>query len=104
MNIQYYFQKVSDGDKEQIRKYISEKKLRPLSRLLQHGNLELADLKISVQHFVKHNAFAVKYHLTITKHELIAEEASHDLIKALDVALDRLKNQLRKLENIKHKK
>ena len=104
MNTRFYFQKISKIDREKLKKYFTEKKLNRLSRLLQHGNLELANLVVRTQYFQRHNAFEIKLNLSFAKKELIGEEKSHDLIRAFDLALDRLVNQLRKIESLRHDK
>ncbi|MFH1509094.1 MAG: HPF/RaiA family ribosome-associated protein [bacterium] len=104
MNIQYYFQNIDDNEKKIVKKHLEEKKLNALNRLLQHGNYENSNLKVSIERFEKHNAYAVKYNLDMPKDRLLAEETSHKLLKSVDFALEKLVAQVRKLESIRHKK
>ncbi len=104
MNINFYFHKVNKADRDKLKNYFTEKKLSRLARLLQHGNFELADLRIHTEYFQRHNAFLVKLDLKIAKRGLIAEERSHSITKGFDLAFDRLISQLRKLESLKHDK
>jgi len=104
MRINFYFQKVNKIDHEKLKNYLTEKKLSRLVRLLQHGNLELANLVVRTQYFQRHNAFDIKLNLSFAKKELIGKEKSHDLIRAFDLALDRLISQLRKIESVRHDK
>jgi len=104
MKIHFSFKNVDLKAKEVLQKYADEKKISRLTRLLQHGNLEVADLDIKTEYFTKHNAFDVKMSLKIKKDRLLGGETSHDIRKAFDFALNRVIAQLRKIENIKHKK
>ena len=104
MNISFYFQKTNKNRENKLRNYLTEKKLKRLTRLLRHGSLPLADLRVHTEYFQKHNAFLVKLSLKFAKYALVAEERSHDILKGLDLALDRLIDQLRKVESIKHDK
>ncbi len=104
MNIHFYFGKVAENCKKILGEYVTDRKINRLNRLLQHGNFELADLKISSEYFTRHNAFLIKLDLKIARKHLIAEEKSHDITKGFDSALDRLISQMRKTESIRHKK
>ena len=75
-----------------------------LTRLLRHGNLELADLRILVEYFPHHNEISVRLTLSIKKRELMAEKRSRNIIESFDLALDNLISQLRKLESVMHDK
>ncbi len=104
MNINFSFNRVDKNCKKALEKYLTENKISRLERLLQHGNFELANLRVFTEYFVKNNAFLVKLKLNIKKTILVAEERSHDILKGLDLALDRLINQLRKIESKIHDK
>ncbi len=104
MNISFYFQKVDKSCEEQLKNYLTEEKLSRLTRLLQHGNLELADLRVHVEYFLHHNDILVKLTLNIAKREFVAEKRSYNVLESFDIALDNLILQLRKLESIIHDK
>mgnify|MGYP001605293142 CR=1 FL=1 len=104
MKLHFYFQKVDPNSKDSLEHYLDQAKVNRLTRLLQHGNLELADLDITVAYMAHHNAFDVKLDLKIAKKVLFAEDKSHDILKAFDLTFDRLINQLRKVENLRHDK
>ncbi len=104
MNISFYFQKVDKSCEEQLKNYLTEEKLSRLTRLLQHGNLELADLRILTEHFRHHNEISVKLTLNIKKRKLVAGKRSRNVIESFDIALDNLISQLRKLESVIHDK
>jgi ribosome-associated translation inhibitor RaiA len=71
---------------------------------MEEKALKIADLKTSIEYFQKHTAFAVKLCLQMGKAKLIGEEKSHDLLKGIDLSVDRLISQLRKIESRKHDK
>jgi len=104
MNIIFYFQKVDEGCKKQAKDYFTEEKLGRITKLLRHGNLELAKLKVSVEYFSHHNEFFVELILNISRHEVLAEKRAFSLPQALEVSFDHLVLQLRKIENIRHDK
>ncbi len=104
MNIRFDFQKVDKSCEGQLKNYLTEEKLSRLTRLLQHGNLELADLRILVEYYPHHNEISVKLTLNIKKRELVAEKRSRNVIESFDFALDNLISQLRKLESVMHDK
>jgi len=104
MNINFYFQRVDESYKKQVENYFSEEKLKRIANFLQHGNLELAELKVKVEYILHHNEFFVELILNIAKHEVLAEKRAFALQEALDISLDHLVFQLRKLESIRHDK
>jgi ribosomal subunit interface protein len=98
MNIRFYFQKISETDKEKLKKYFNDKKLGRLVKLLQRGNLELAKFVLNAKYHSRHNIFLVRLGLKIINKDLRAEEKGRNLIEAFDLAFDSLIRQLRKLE------
>ena len=104
MKIHFTFRKVDEKSKEKLEQCFYSSKLNRLTRLLNHADLELASLDIRAEYFQKHNAFSVKAEMNIKKNRLIGEEASHDIIKACDLAVNRLISQVRKVGSIKHKR
>jgi len=104
MNTYFYFKKINKADEEKLKDYFTKEKTPRLTKLLQHGNFELAKFKMRAEYFLHHNAFEVEVELNIGKQELVAKEKSHNLLKALDLAIDRQIAQLRKLESIRHNK
>lgn len=98
------FQKVDDVYKKELRDYLTEKKMSRLTRLLQHGNLELAKLRIHIEYLPHHNNMSVKLTLSVKKHDFVAEKNAFNIIEAFDIAFDNLIIQVRKLENKLHKR
>ena len=104
MNTYFYFKKIRKNDGERLKDYFEKEKTPRLIKLLQHGNFELAEFKLRAEYFVRHNAFQVEVELNIGKRKLVSKEKSHNLLKALDLAIDRQIAQLRKLESVRHDK
>jgi ribosome-associated translation inhibitor RaiA len=104
MKIHTFFKNVDGTTKNCIDAYLNGKKMNRLTSLLRHGNFNVADLKINAEYFIKHNAFSIKFDLRIGKKRLISEEKTHNVKEAFEIAFDKLVNQLRKLESIKHDK
>jgi len=104
MNINFYFQKVDESCKKQVENYFTKEKLGRVEKLLRHGNLELAELKVKVEYLSHHNEFFIELILNVARHEVLAEKRAFSLQEALDVSLDHLVLQLRKIENIRHDK
>lgn len=104
MKINYYFKSINEASQKRLQIYFEDKKIPRIEKLLQHGNLEIALINVRAEYFLKHNAFSVEIELRFGKHRLIGTEKSHDSLKALDLSVDHLIAQLRKLENIIHKK
>jgi len=96
MNIRFYFQKISEADKENLEKYFNDKKLNRLEKLLQHGNLELAKFVLNAKYHAHHHIFLVRLRLEIKDKNMRAEENSQNLIEAFDLAFDNLIRQLKK--------
>jgi ribosome-associated translation inhibitor RaiA len=104
MNINFSFHNTDESCKIKAENYLTEEKLRSLTRLLQHGNFDLADLDIRVEYLSHHNNFLVKMDLKIARHVLVSEQDTHDLLEALDLSLEKIVVQLRKIEAIRHHK
>ena len=57
MTISFYFRKIDKNSEKQIRDYFAREKIGRITRFLRHGNLDLANLRIAVEHFPHHNNF-----------------------------------------------
>ncbi len=104
MNIRFYFQEINKVGQEELEKYLAGKKLDRLTRLLQHGNLALAKFVVNAKYHSHHNIFTVRLGLEIVKNNFEAEEVSHNLIEAFELAFNKLVYQLRKAEKSRHDK
>jgi ribosome-associated translation inhibitor RaiA len=104
MKINFSFQNLPDIQKQELKEYVTEEKLRGLTRLLQHGNFDLANLDIRAECQQHHKNIDLKIYLKIKNHVLVAEVAGYGIIGAFDLALEKIIDQLRKVESIKHTK
>lgn len=104
MKINYYLKNINEPSQKSIQTYFEDKKMPRISKLLQHGSAETSILNVRSEHFTKHNAFSTEIELRMGKQRLIGTEKSHDMLKSLDLAVDHLIAQLRKLESLIHKK
>ena len=102
MKTHFSFQNTDESCRKILEDYVNEEKLQSLTRLLQHGNLDLADLDIRVEYLAHHNNFSAKINLKIGKHIFFSEESSRNLTEAFDLALEKIVSQLRKLESVRH--
>jgi len=95
MEITMQYKNLSDAEKVSFDDYISEKTGK-VEKLLTKFSEDGVLLKISIEKFDKHDAYAVEWHLALPSKKLIASEASHTITKAVDLSKDRLLEQLKK--------
>ncbi len=96
MNIRYYFQNTNEDCKKGVENFFSQKKISQIEKLLNPQEQQLGQLTIRVEYFEKHNAFSAKAELAFGKKVFFGEEQSHDVKKALNLAVKRLVSQLKK--------
>jgi len=96
MNIRYYFQNVNEVCKNGVENFFSQKKIGQIEKLLQEKEQQAGQLNVRVEYFEKHNAFSVKAELAFGKKVLFGEEQSHNVKKAVSLAVKRLLIQLNK--------
>ncbi len=96
MNIRYYFQNVNEDCKNGVENFFTQKKVDQIERLLNANEKELGQLIVRVEYFEKHNAFSIKAELAFGKKVLFSEEQSHDVKKAMNLAVKRIISQLKK--------
>jgi|WetSurMetagenome_2_1015567.scaffolds.fasta_scaffold1648768_1 ribosome-associated translation inhibitor RaiA len=104
MKVNFSFNDADDSCKKKLEDYVTEEKLNSLTRLLQHGNLDVAELDIRTEYRPHHNNFSIKIDLKIPRHILVSEETSYNLTEAFDLAFDKIVVQMRKIEEIRHHK
>jgi ribosomal subunit interface protein len=104
MKINYSFHDVDAQGKKQLENYVNEEKLQKLTRILQHGNLEVAELDIRTEYQTHHKNYIMKIDLKIPRHILVAEETAYDVMAAFDSAIEKIVVQMRKIEEIRHHK
>jgi ribosomal subunit interface protein len=104
MKINFSFSGTDATCKKTLESYVTEKKLQSLTRLLQHGNFDTAELDIRTEYRPHHNNFSVKIDLKIPRHILVSREGGYNVKEAFDLALDKIVVQMRKIEEIRHHK
>jgi len=96
MNTRYYFQNVNETCKKGVESFFSQKKIGQIEKLLTAEQKNLSQLNVRVEYFEKHNAFVVKTEMSLGKSVFFSQEDSHDVKKALNLAVKRLVSQLKK--------
>jgi ribosomal subunit interface protein len=104
MKINYSFHDVDAQGKKELEIYVNQEKLQKLTRVLQHGNLEIAELDIRTEYQSHHNSYVMKMELKIPRHILVAEETAYDITAAFDSVIEKIVAQMRKIESIRHHK
>jgi ribosomal subunit interface protein len=95
MEITYFYKHLSKEEEVRFRDYLNEK-LPMIENLLTHFADDAKLLKASIEKYEKHDAFCVELILALPNQRIVAKETSHALNKAVDLAKDRLKSQLKK--------
>ena len=95
METVYFFKQMNPAEEQELRDYFS-KKLPSLEKLMTAFPDDGALLKVTGEKFKKHSAFEVELTLKFLSETLTAREASHTIMKAVDLAKDRLTMQLKK--------
>jgi len=98
MHIQFSYKNVDSGDKKFLENYL-DKKVSRLQTLLSVEDFAHANLALRVEKFVKKEAYQVEIHLQAPQEKLLASEDDHTITEALDLALDKLVIQLRKIKD-----
>ncbi len=96
MNIRYYFQNVNEDCRKGVENFFSQKKISQIEKLLNPQEQYFSQLTVRIEYFEKHNAFGAKVELAFGKKVLFSEEQSHDVKKAMNLAVKRIVNQLKK--------
>jgi len=78
-----------------------ESKLKQLEVLLGRYPDDTVMLGVKLEKFDKHDAYDVEFVLALPMHKIKANEASHTIMKAVDLAKDRLVTQLKKQKDQK---
>lgn len=103
MNISFYLKNTDKNNQDVLEKYLTDKKLNRLTRLLKHGNLEIADLRIRIENSPhRKRLFFINLTLNIGKKKLVAKEQGMNILEVFDLAFDCLVFQARKMEALRH--
>lgn len=100
MRITRSYKNISPMEQELFDNYF-ESKLKQLEALLSKYPDDAVTLDVKLEKFDKHDAYDVEFVLTLPMHKIKANEASHAIMKAVDLAKDRLITQLKKQKDQK---
>lgn len=102
MRISFYFKNTTPTEEQQVQEYFSKKE-KKLAKFLSHFPEDGAHLHITCKKYDKHSAYDIEMKLQFASEVLIAQEASHTITKAVDLAKDRLEMQIKKYDDIAHR-
>jgi len=103
ISIVYAYKNFPEADKTFLEKYLSTKVDR-LSTLVKSFDGSACRLAVHAEKFATKSAYKIGMKLHLAGHQIIAEEDDHTVIEAVDLALDKLIIQLRKLVDKKNHK
>jgi ribosome-associated translation inhibitor RaiA len=95
MEVTYQFKHLTKEDEKKFVDYV-EQKIPAIANLLTKFADDAAILKASIEKFEKHDAYEVEFQLSLPAKSLVAKEASHQIMKAVDLSKDRLQIQIKK--------
>ena len=103
MTINYRFKNFNPVEKNLFKNYF-ETKLTKLEQLTERFSDDAAKLQINAEKFATKEAYKVTFKLNLPKDRLMASEDDHTIYEAIDLALDKLIVQLRKVSRSNKKK
>ncbi|MFH1283991.1 MAG: HPF/RaiA family ribosome-associated protein [Candidatus Peregrinibacteria bacterium] len=95
MQVTFFQKNLSKQEESAFADYVNQK-TDAFEGLLKKFAPEAQLLKASIEKFDKHDAYEVEFYLTLPIKSMIAQEASHTIRKAVDLAADRLTIQIKK--------
>jgi ribosomal subunit interface protein len=103
VSIVYAYKNLPESDKEFLEKYLTTK-IDRLATLVKSFDGATCRLEVRAEKFATKSAYKIGMQLHLSGHQIIAEEDDHTVIEAVDLALDKLVIQLRKLVDKKNYK
>lgn len=97
MNIKFFCKGLPSEVDKKLRDYI-DKKMSSFEKLLTEFDDDTIQLQITAERYEKNNAYNVEMILKVPKKTIVANEDSHSIEKAVDLAKDRIIKQLKKNE------
>lgn len=91
----FFFKNMAPGEQDGLREYFLSKEAK-LKKMLSRFPLDGVLLQVKGEKFQKHSAYDVELTMKLPHETLRAREASHTIMKAVDLAKDRLDLQLKK--------
>ncbi len=95
--VNYTFKSLDENEKSFLRNYIKQK-IKRIKNLLWNYIEEDCRLEIKTEKFATKAAYKIEFILHLPNKKLMAVEDDHTINEAVDLALDKLTIQLRKLK------
>ena len=95
METTFFFKNMLPSEEEQLREYFLTKAPK-IEKMLSHFPEDAVNLQVKGEKFQKHSAYEVELTMKSPLGTITAQEASHMITKAVDLAKDRLLLQLKK--------
>lgn len=95
MNIKFFCKGLSSEVDKKLRDYI-DKKITSFEKLLMEFDDDTVQMQITAERYEKNNAYNVEIILKMPKKTIVANEDSHSIEKAVDLAKDRIIKQMKK--------
>lgn len=97
MKIQFQYKNLSKSEQASFDSYIALK-LPQIEALLVNFEDDTTSLDVKIEKFDKHDAFDVELLLSVPMKTIKSKEASHSIMKAVDLSKDRLVAQFKKFK------
>lgn len=91
----FFFKGMNPAEENELREYFLGK-LQKFEKILSHFPDDGVSLQVKGEKFIKHSAYDVELIMKLPGETLTARETSHTIMKAVDLAKDRLDMQLKK--------
>lgn len=98
LSISYTYKNLNPRDKNFLESYLA-KKIERFQNLMQRFKSEECRLEVKAEAFATKAAYLIELSLYLPRTKLMAKEDDHTMIEAIDLAVDKLIIQLRKLVN-----
>ncbi len=98
MKTAVFTKKLTDFERQMMEEYL-QKKLAKFEQLLGEFDDDAVKLNVTVEKFTNKNAYKVEFVMELPKaahRSLVAGEDSHDLLKAIDFAQEKLLEQIKR--------
>lgn len=95
MEITFFHKNLTRKEVNTFLDYVHQK-TDSIENLLTKFAEDASILRISIEKFEKHDAYEVEFNLGLPTKTLKAKEASHNIMKAVDLSKDRLIAQIKK--------
>ncbi|MBI2638699.1 HPF/RaiA family ribosome-associated protein [Candidatus Peregrinibacteria bacterium] len=95
METNFFFKNMAQGEQKELREYFFSKASK-FEKIVSRFPEDGVKLQVKGEKFQKHSAYDVELTMKLPSETLLAREASHTIMKAVDLAKDRLDMQLKK--------